>query len=967
MVTSPAGNVSSVTDMSGMFDGASSFDADLSSWDVSWVTDMSDMFRGATSFDQNLGNWYVVPADTVYDNSEGTRTVTTISTQNAFLDRHSRSYGIGSGSNDSNLFNITGSNTLMFKSAQSAGTYIVNVTASGTNVFENGNNWRLLEIRVTGQTTDTTPPTFVSSGLDSTTGVLRITFSKTIDVTPATNVDAAKIHIRESGTYSGGVTLTAGEFGTTFDGNTISFTLTSAHLEAVKGLAAPELTIAPGAVQDTFENLIVGTFDVSTAAFIHSFNVTSQDSIPEGMAFSNDGAKMFIVGWFDKDINEYTLSTPFDVSTAEFVHSFNVTSQDTNPSDMAFSNDGAKMFVVGWFDRNINEYTLSTPFDVSTAEFAHPFSVLLQDTEPQGMAFSNDGAKMFIVGDAGNDINEYTLSTPFDVSTASFANVIFSVSKQDTSPRGMAFSNDGAKMFVVGDVGNSVNEYTLSTPFDVSTATPVHSFNVSAQDTSPEGMAFSNDGAKMFVVGYSGDNINEYTLSSVYPIRVTDITPPTFVSSGLDLTTGVLRITFSETIDVTPKTNVDAAKIHIRESDTYTGGVTLTAGKFGTTFDGNTISFTLTLAHREAVKGLTTPELTIAPGAVQDTSGNLIVGTFDVSTAAHARSLLIRSENLLPRDMAFSNDGAKMFVVGDHENKISEYTLSAPFEISTVLSIRSFNVSAQDKTPEGVAFSNNGAKMFVVGDQNNRVNEYALSTPFDVSAATPVHSFNVSAQDGSPSGMAFSNNGAKMFIVDKAEADIHEYILSIPFNVTTAAPVYSFNVSAQDTTPEGMAFSNDGAKMFIVGNQNNRINEYTLFTPFNVTTAIFAHSFLVTFQDGSPTGMAFSNDGAKMFIVGWNTRNIHEYTLSSVYPIRVTISTVEVDITPAPNAPLRVTSSTPDGTYGYGDKIDIQVTFAEPVGVITSLGHRQAKCHRRNRRHQLALQPFRATTVASTR
>ena len=156
----------------------------------------------------------------------------------------------------------------------------------------------------------------------------------------------------------------------------------------------------------------------------------------------------------------------------------------------------------------------------------------------------------------------------------------------------------------------------------------------------------------------------------------------------------------------------------------------------------------------------------------------------------------------------------------------------------------------------------------------------------------------------------------KMFIVGKAGADIHEYILSIPFNVTTAAPVHSFNVSAQDTTPEGMAFSNDGTKMFIVGNQNNRINEYTLSTPFNVTAAIFVHSFPVTTQDGSPTGMAFSNDGAKMFIVGWNKWNIHEYTLSSVYPIRVTISTVEVDITPAPNAPLRVTSSTPDGTYG---------------------------------------------------
>ena len=118
------------------------------------------------------------------------------------------------------------------------------------------------------------------------------------------------------------------------------------------------------------------------------------------------------------------------------------------------------------------------------------------------MAFSNDGAKMFVVGIVGRDINEYTLSTPFDISTATFANVTFSVSEQETLPRGMAFSNDGAKMFVVGHQKNSIYEYTLSTPFSVSTAAYANvTFSVSLQEGAAQGMAFSNDGAKMFVVG----------------------------------------------------------------------------------------------------------------------------------------------------------------------------------------------------------------------------------------------------------------------------------------------------------------------------------------------------------------------------------------------------------------------------------------------------------------------------------
>ena len=208
---------------------------------------------------------------------------------------------------------------------------------------------------------------------------------------------------------------------------------------------------------------------------------------------------------------------------------------------MAFSNDGLKMFVVGFSEKNINEYTLSTAFDVSTHEFTRETQIRLQEERPTGITFSHDGLKMFVVGVSEKNINEYTLSTAFDVFGRNYFIYAFSIGTQENDPQDVAFSNDGLKMFVVGRGESAViHEYTLSTAFDVSTAAYVDPLHISLWETSPTDMEFSNDGAKMFVVGISGKDINEYTLNSVYPITVTAI-PPDITAPHLHQLRGTAR------------------------------------------------------------------------------------------------------------------------------------------------------------------------------------------------------------------------------------------------------------------------------------------------------------------------------------------------------------------------------------------------------------------------------------------
>jgi hypothetical protein len=57
---------------------------------------------------------------------------------------------------------------------------------------------------------------------------------------------------------------------------------------------------------------------VAAVTFVDSFSLGSQDNLPRGIAFNADGTKMFVVGGNGDEVNEYTLTTGFDVSTASY-------------------------------------------------------------------------------------------------------------------------------------------------------------------------------------------------------------------------------------------------------------------------------------------------------------------------------------------------------------------------------------------------------------------------------------------------------------------------------------------------------------------------------------------------------------------------------------------------------------------------------------------------------------------------
>ena len=661
-------------------------------------------------------------------------------------------------------------------------------------------------------------------------------------------------------------------------------------------------------------------FDVSTAVYDSRYYIGSYESTPTGLAFSTDGTKMFIVGSDGDEVNEYHLSTGFDVSTAVYDSVFSVSAQETTPTDIAFNTDGTKMFILGDGGNDVNEYHLSTGFDVSTAVYDSAFSVTAQETAPNDIAFNTDGTKMFILGDTGNDVNKYNLSTGFDVSTAVYDSA-FSVTAQENAPTGLAFNTDGTKMFVVGSTGDDVNEYHLSTGFDVLTVTSDHvpvvydsSFSISDGDSTPQDVAFNTDGTKMFVIGTDNDSISEYHLSTGF-----DVSTATHDSS--------FSVIFQETTPTSLAFNTDGTKMFVigTDNDSISEYHLSTGFDVSTAVYDSAFSVTAQETYPQSLAFNTDGTKMFVVGSTGDDVNEYHLSTgFDVSTAVYDSVFSVATEETYPTGITFNTDGTKMFVVGSTGDDVNEYHLSTGFDVSTAVYDSAFSVATEESNPTGLAFNTDGTKMFVVGSTGDDVNEYHLSTGFDVSVLETV--FSVYAQETTPNDIAFNTDGTKMFILGDGGNDVNEYHLSTGFDVSTAVYDSVFSVATEESNPQGLAFNTDGTKMFVIGYSGDDVNEYHLSTGFDVSTAVYDSVFSVTAQETTPTDITFNTDGTKMFVIGYSGDDVNEYHLSTGFDVSTAVYDSAFSVNAQETYPQGITFNT-DGTkmfvIGYsGDDVN---------------------------------------------
>jgi DNA-binding beta-propeller fold protein YncE len=663
---------------------------------------------------------------------------------------------------------------------------------------------------------------------------------------------------------------------------------------------------------------------VKNDAVVRSFSVSSQDGTPSGIFFRPDGTKMYMIGDTNDSVYSYTLSTPWNITTATYDGvNFSVSSQDTSPRDIFFKPDGTKMYVIGDANNRVYSYTLSTPWNIGTATYDNvSFHVGSQDGTPTGIFFRSDGTKMYVVGDVNDRVYSYTLSTPWDIGTVTYDNVYLSVGSQDILPQDIFFKSDGTKMYLIGSGNNRVYSYILSTPWNIGTAIyDGVNFYIGSQDGFSRSIFFQPNGMRMYMVGYGTDNVYSYEVNNSW-----------FISKALFDGT-FLNIGSQDTSPQDIFFKPDGTKMYLIGS-------------------GNNRVYSYTLSTPWNIDTATYDNVSFFVGSQDGTPSGIFFrsdGTkmymigdannrvysytlstpWNISTATYDNvSFDVSSQDSAPTGIFFRPDGTKMYVIGNNTDSIYSYTLSTPWNITTATYDNvNFSVTSQDGSPQGIFFRPDGTKMYVIGNNTDRLYSYTLSTPWNLGTAIyDSVSFYIGSQDNIPVGIFFKSDGTKMYMVGSGNDRVYSYDISRLWNIGTAThDNVNFSVSSQDASPQDIFFKPDGTKMYVVGSNTDRVYSYTLSTPWNLSTTIYDNvSFDVSSQDGTPTGIFFQPDGTKMYVVGSNTDRVYSYTLSTPWNIgTATYDNVSFDVSSQESNPAGIFFK-PDGTkmYVIGSTID---------------------------------------------
>lgn len=461
-------------------------------------------------------------------------------------------------------------------------------------------------------------------------------------------------------------------------------------------------------------------------------------------------------------IREYTISTPGDLKTISFTNKYTLPGEPTSSArSLFFSSDGYHLYTAQT-KKIVLHYTMSTPWDLSTASLneSKTFSDLYDNNLSNRAVFVNtSGTKLFLAESFGdntisnnNTIRQYTLSDPWSLSASSYDGVDYKYANPHSSNeiKNIAFSPDGLKMFVSYFTQNryEVKQVNLTSPYNL----------VSANTVVPI-LSTSN------IIYYPYENTPE----SLERVRYL------FYNGKILLRTFAYSYSPAFGISSVKTTRYTRRKIFLKSELGLTG--TVYQRDAGITENGQYgyVLYSKGYSH-----------------------GGYLVRMFKLLKRNDVESMVYYSTGNYSSSSAVLNfyacqispDGKYLFLLYDYGGafRIARYETTTPFNFSSVTNVLSPSIGFST-----YAFYIRNSKIYFIRSSDGKIYEYNLPSNWDISSFTFVNSVALPSTITSiESKLSFSHNGTKLFITnDNSNEDNHtqitEFNLSTPWDITTVS------------------------------------------------------------------------------------------------------------------------------------------------------------------------------------
>ena len=250
-------------------------------------------------------------------------------------------------------------------------------------------------------------------------------------------------------------------------------------------------------------------------------------------------------------------------------------------------------------------------------------------------------------------------------------------------------------------------------------------------------------------------------------------------------------------------------------------------------------------------------------------------------------------------DITVSYNGRYAYVLAYDSNgadMIYQYELSTPYDITTA-EIVGYHNGSELQLPistlntVAIAISNDGTIFYSLssGSGNQRLYQYKLTTPYDISTIT-FDSKSLQIYNDNINVLSFhiTGDGKYLYVADYDGDKIGRYTLGDEFDISLATydtlQERSLAGLPNFSAPRGISLSSDGLNLFICDN-NDRIHHFDLTTPFEIDTVASQVQTTVTIEltieDTLDINLALP--GHYLYIATGSQRRIRQLSLGS-YP-----------------------------------------------------------------------------------